>query len=464
MIKSLYVRTVFIFILAVIVSLFLSFMVASKLYSDQVQDLSDKQMIASGKQIITIIEKLPPGSIEVFKAAVRMPGYRVQIVDEAGTTLAYDDDGNNRKKMHISVKQVEQVISGGVYHGTVSADGKQHGPVHLLTGLPFQYRDKPYALFISPELDKLLDLFRRVMFTILLSVLAFGSIMIVLAASYIVKPVQRLTIATKRMAQGDFRVGLLSKRKDEIGLLTASFNEMAGALRMIDKLRSDFVNNVAHEFQSPLTSITGFTKALRTKKMEEDQRQHYLQIIEEESLRLSRLSANLLRLSVLEHDKKPTHPSHFRLDEQIRRIIISSEPQWIANGLTPDLTLDDVTIFGDEDSLDQVWHNLISNSIKFAKNGVLAISLAAHDGMAIVTVRDHGKGIPQEELAHIFTPFYKVDKSRDYAVKGNGLGLSIVRRIIELHEGTIEVSSKPNVETVFTVRLPLNSAFMNKNS
>ncbi|SEM58199.1 cell wall metabolism sensor histidine kinase WalK [Paenibacillus sp. OV219] len=463
MIKSLYVRTVFIFIFAVMVSLLLAFFVATQLYSNQVQDLSDSQMIVTGKQIISIIQKLPPGNSEVFEAAVTMPNFRVKIVDQTGATIAYSDGGSG-KKMPILDRQVNQVISGGVYHGTVSPDRKQRGPVHFLTGLPFQYRDKPYALFISPEIDKLLELFRKVTFTILLSVLAVGSLLSVLASSYIVKPVQRLTIATKRMAQGDFALTLQSKRKDEIGVLTASFNEMAGSLRMIDKLRSDFVNNVAHEFQSPLTSITGFTKALRTKTMEEVQRQHYLQIIEEESQRLSRLSANLLRLSVLEHDKKPAHPSTFRLDEQIRRIIIASEPQWHANGLTPDLTLDDVTIFGDEDSLNQVWHNLISNSIKFAKNSVLAISLAVQEGMAVVTVSDQGKGIPQEELAHIFTPFYKVDKSRDYAVKGNGLGLSIVKRIVELHEGTIEVSSKPDVETVFTVRLPLNRTFVNTDS
>ncbi|REE78966.1 signal transduction histidine kinase [Paenibacillus taihuensis] len=459
MIKSLYVRTVFIFIFAVIVSLFLAFMLATRLYSQQVQDLSDKQMIDSGKQIISIIQKLPPGSSEVFEAAIRMPGFRVGIVDADGTILAYSG-ASSGKQMPLKASQVQHVIKGGVYHGLLVQNGNHHGQ-QLLTGLPFQYHDHPYALFISPELDKLFELFRRVMFTILLSVLAFGSLMTLLASSYIVKPILRLTIATKRMAQGDFSIGLQSKRKDEIGVLTESFNEMAGSLQTIDQLRSDFVNNVAHEFQSPLTSIAGFTKALRTKKMEDEQRQHYLQIIEEESLRLSRLSANLLRLSVLEHDKKPAHPSFYRLDEQIRRIIIASEPQWHASGLAPELSLADVTIFGDEDSLDQVWHNLISNSIKFAKNSVLAISLAVHDGMAVVTVRDQGKGIPAEALAHIFTPFYKVDKSRDYAVKGNGLGLSIVKRIVELHQGSIEVSSTPNLETVFTVRLPLNAAVKN---
>lgn len=459
MIKSLYVRTVFIFIFAVIVSLILAFLLATKLYSQQVQDVSEKQMVESGKQIVSIIQKLPPGSAEVFKAAIKMPGFRVEIVDANGTILAYSDNGGG-KQMPLNASQVQHVISGGVYHGNVFLNGKHHGR-QMLTGLPFQYHDKSYGLFISPELDQLFELFRRVMFTILLSVLAFGSLLIFLAASYIVKPVQRLTIATKRMAQGDFSTGLYSKRKDEIGVLTESFNEMASSLRMIDQLRSDFVNNVAHEFQSPLTSIMGFTKALRTKKMEAEQRRHYLQIIEEESQRLSRLSANLLRLSVLEHDKKPAHPSFFRLDEQIRRIIIASEPQWHTSGLTPELSLADVTIFGDEDSLDQVWHNLISNSIKFAKNSILAISLAVHDGKAVVTVRDQGKGIPPEELGHIFTPFYKVDKSRDHAVKGNGLGLSIVKRIVELHEGSIEVNSTPNVETVFTVRLPLNAAVKN---
>ncbi|WP_308635120.1 sensor histidine kinase [Paenibacillus silvisoli] len=462
MIKSLYVRTVLVFVGVVIVSLILAFFLATKLYSNSIKSMGEEQLIESGKRIIMMIQNAPEAKTastlrEATGNIMLTPVFQVKIVDERGAVVKYSRGVDPNAQLPITSEQYEHVISGGIYRGVVDLHPREtHGSELMLIGLPFEFREQPYALFISPELNELFDIFRRVMLTVLLSVLAMGSLLILLASRFIVKPLQRLTRATKRMAQGDFGIVLQTKRKDELGVLTASFNEMAGSLRMLDQMRSDFVNNVAHEFQSPLTSITGFTKALRTKPMDEAGRRHYLTIIEEESQRLARLCSNLLRLSVLQQDRQPAHPASYRLDEQIRRIIIASEPQWSAKGIEFDLDMPDMTIYADEDSLDQVWHNLISNSVKFSKdNGTIGITLAERDGTAVVTVRDYGKGIPPEEHQHIFTPFYKVDKSRDYAVKGNGLGLSIVKRIVELHHGEISVASVPAKETAFTVTLPL---------
>ncbi|SFS55775.1 cell wall metabolism sensor histidine kinase WalK [Paenibacillus sp. BC26] len=464
MIKSLYVRTVLVFVGVVIASLIFGFFLATRLYSNSIKELGEEQLIESGKRIIMMIQKAPEAQSaasldEVTSNIVLIPVFKVKIVDERGASVKYGSEIDPKAQFSITPAQYGHVIKGGIYRGTLLANQEdKHGPETTLIGLPFEFRDRPYALFISPELNDLLDVFRRVMLTVLFSVLATGSLLILLASRFIVKPLQRLTRATKRMAQGDFGIKLQTKRKDEIGALTASFNEMAKSLRMLDQMRSDFVNNVAHEFQSPLTSITGFSKALRTKPMDEAGRQHYLTIIEEESQRLARLSANLLRLSVLQQDQGPVHPVYYRLDEQIRRIIIASEPQWSVRGIEFELELEDLTIHGDKDSLDQVWHNLISNSIKFSQDAsCIEITLKQVGELAVITVRDHGKGIPPEEQQRIFTPFYKVDQSRDYAVKGNGLGLSIVKRIVDLHHGEITVSSAPGVETVFTVRLPLHA-------
>lgn len=460
MTKSLYVRTVLIFIAAVILSLILAFVLAIHMYSSSVKSLAEDQMIAQGKKIIRELEEAPPESLQtVLGNAVQIPGLRVKILNADNVKLAYGDGGSG-ENMPIQPAQLELVIQGGIYRGFVTYTHEHRRQTSsFLIGLPFQVNGKPYALYISPEISGLMDMFRKFTLTILGSVLIGGSLLILLAATYIVKPVQRLTAATKRMARGDFGIVLHSRRKDELGELTASFNEMAGALRMLDKLRSDFVNNVAHEIQSPLTSIAGFSKALRTKSMDEAARQHYLTIIEEESQRLSRLSANLLKLSVLQQDRQLHNPSTFRLDEQIRRSIIASEPQWQAKGISPELDLEDVMVYGDADSLEQVWHNLISNSIKFANpGGEIRIALRTETEMAVVEVQDNGRGIARDELQHIFTAFYKADASRDYAVKGYGLGLAIAKEIIEVHRGRIEARSEPGVTTVFTVRLPLRSA------
>ncbi|MFC4809690.1 sensor histidine kinase [Paenibacillus sp. GCM10023250] len=455
MTRSLYVRTVLVFIAAVIVSLVFAFVLAIHMYSSNVKSLAEGQMIAHGKKIIAELSEAAPADLDaVMENAVEVPGLRVKIMDADGWTVAYGD-GGSKQNTPIAASQLAPVLQGGIYRGMVAYGKDEHAGPSFLIGLPFQLGDRPYALYITPEIDRLLEMFRKFTLTVLGYVLAAGSLLILLAARYIVKPVQRLTDATKRMARGDFGVVLASKRKDELGVLTAGFNEMAGSLRMLDKLRTDFVNNVAHEIQSPLTSIAGFSKALRTKALNDETRSRYLTIIEEESQRLSRLSANLLRLSVLQQNREPHNPAAFRLDEQIRRCVIASEPQWRAKGIEPELELDGVTVFGDADSLEQVWHNLISNSVKFAEpGGRIAISLRREGDTAVAEVRDNGRGIEQDELQHIFTPFYKADRSRDFAVKGNGLGLSIAKAIVDLHGGTVEAESEPGVETRFVVRLP----------
>ncbi|MEX1029682.1 MAG: HAMP domain-containing sensor histidine kinase [Paenibacillaceae bacterium] len=287
-------------------------------------------------------------------------------------------------------------------------------------------------------------------------VLGFGSLIILGAARYLVKPMHDFTVATKRIAQGDFSVRLITKRKDEIGILTNSINHMARELGMLDKMRQDFVANVSHEIQSPLTSISGFSKALKNKTMDESSRQHYLSIIEQESERLSRLSESLLQLSSLQYEHHPFIPKPFRLDEQIRSVIIACEPLWTSKQLVLDVDLEETVIEADEDQLSQVWLNLLSNSIKFSPEHVgIRIELQVRRGFAVLKVSDNGIGIAEEELDAIFEPFYKVDKSRDRGIHGSGLGLSIVKRIIDIHSGTIEVSSKIGNGTDMTVKLPL---------
>src|SRR5690606_1676460 len=161
-------------------------------------------------------------------------------------------------------------------------------------------------------------------------ILFFGSFLILIAARYIVNPIRCLTKATESMAKGQFDIELPTKRKDEIGILSVSFNQMAKELGKLDRMRQDFVSNVSHEIGSPLTSISGFTKALKQKQMDEESRLRYLTIIEEESERLARLSQNLLRLSHLQHDNQSLKLNTYRFDEQIRKVIIALEPLWAA--------------------------------------------------------------------------------------------------------------------------------------
>jgi signal transduction histidine kinase len=220
-------------------------------------------------------------------------------------------------------------------------------------------------------------------------------------------------------------------------------------------MRQTFISNVSHEIQSPLTSIQGFARALQQEGLDYEQRKHYYGIIETESARLSKLSDNLLKLTSLESDQHPFEPKRYRLDRQLRSMILACEPQWVEKNILMDVELAETTVEADEDLLSQVWMNLLSNSIKFTPNGgTISVEAKPSEDGAAVRISDNGTGISEEDLPHIFERFFKADKSRNRMLGGSGLGLSIVKRILEMHGGDVRVSSTRGVGTTFTVKLP----------
>ena len=263
--------------------------------------------------------------------------------------------------------------------------------------------------------------------------------------------VQHITIldAMERIAQGDFSVFVQKTDSVVHTELIDAVNTMAKNLGNLETMRQDFISNVSHEIQSPLTSIGGFAALLKKDDLSEDERRRYAGIIEAESKRLSSLSDNLLKLSSL--DDNEIVKSVFRLDKQISNIMLTLEPQWSAKNLVIEADLPKCEINGDEHLLSQVWMNLLVNAIKFTPNdGNICVSI--NENAVIIT--DTGIGIAQTDLPHIFERFYKVDKSRDRSLGGNGLGLSLAKKIIELHGGTISAQSEPKKGTTFTILLP----------
>ncbi|NEW07482.1 two-component sensor histidine kinase [Paenibacillus sp. SYP-B3998] len=268
---------------------------------------------------------------------------------------------------------------------------------------------------------------------------------------------QALIDAIRSMSRGDFNVSVENNsHSGPFVELVDSINHMAVELGQLEKMRQEFISNVSHEIQSPLTSISGFSRALRNDRITLEERTHYLEIIEAESNRLSKLSDNLLKLSSLESQHHPFEPKSFRLDKQLRNHILACEPQWVDKAIEMDIDLAEVNVTADEDLLNQVWTNLIHNAIKFApQGGTIGVHLRRNEGEAIVRISDNGIGVPDADQAHIFERFYKVDKSRNRTSGGSGLGLSIVKKIIEMHQGSVSVKSQQSVGTTFTVCVPL---------
>lgn len=258
-----------------------------------------------------------------------------------------------------------------------------------------------------------------------------------------------------RIAQGDYNVFVQKDNHHTYNELGEKINHLAKELSNMEQMRQSFVSNVSHEIQSPLTSIAGFAQLLRKAELTVEERQHYLDVIQSETARMSKLSDSLLRLSMLDSDGPSLNPGLFRLDKQVKSVLLAQEPQWAAKDLELDVNLAELTYVGDEELLLQVWQNLLQNAIKFTPNGGHIYVALEQDGHHIrFTIQDDGMGISAEDMIHIFERFYKVDKARDRKMGGNGLGLSLVKRIIELHQGKIEVKSDGQKGTAFTVSLP----------
>ncbi len=265
--------------------------------------------------------------------------------------------------------------------------------------------------------------------------------------------------ALEKIAQGDFSVRLDDESLDHQipGELASKVNKMALELDQMENMRQEFISNVSHEIQSPLTSIRGFARALENDKLSLEEKHHYLDIIQNESTRLSRITEDLLKMASLEAKHVKFEPKPYRLDKQIRSLILACEPQWISKALHIDVSLEEVVITADEDLLSQVWLNLIYNGIKFTpQDGRIEITLRQEGNTIQFEIKDTGIGISDEDQAHIFERFYKADKSRTRSgSNGSGLGLAIVRKIIEMHNGTIAVESVLRTGTSFKISLPM---------
>ncbi len=290
-----------------------------------------------------------------------------------------------------------------------------------------------------------------------ISFVIIGSILIIFVVRHAVKPIIKLSDATREIANGNFDVSIDHHSKDEIGQLTKHFNQMAGELKQMDTLRKDFVSNVSHEFKTPIASIQGFARLLQKDDLREEDRKEYARIIVEESGRLSHLTSNMLKLSKLENQEIIQKYERFYLDEQIRKSILLLEPEWEKKDIQWDIELDRAMICGDEELLQQVWINLIGNAIKFSDQGGRVLVQLQHKKEGVqIFVKDAGRGMSKQTKVRIFEKFYQGEEA--HGIEGSGLGLPLVKRIVDLHDGKIEVESESERGSQFTILLPVSDS------
>ncbi|MEE0968368.1 MAG: HAMP domain-containing sensor histidine kinase [Clostridia bacterium] len=284
-----------------------------------------------------------------------------------------------------------------------------------------------------------------------------GAMLAAFIMQFYIKPLDQLIAATKNIADGDFSVRVPErKRISEISNLIKNFNLMAKELEGTEMFRSDFINNFSHEFKTPIVSIRGFARQLKSGDLTEEERRQYTEIIAAESERLSTMAANVLLLSKLENQQLIGEKKPYSLDEQLRSCVLLFETEWENKNIELDIDLDDIIYKGNEEIMSHVWINIISNAIKYTDNdGKISIRAKVNERENEISVRisDKGIGMSREVLERIFDKFYQGDGS--HAGNGNGLGLPLVKRILELCDGSITVESEIGAGSVFTVNLPI---------
>lgn len=232
---------------------------------------------------------------------------------------------------------------------------------------------------------------------------------------------------------------------------------MVEELNKMEQMRKDFVANVSHDLQSPLTAIKAMAIALKEGAVEPAEQKHYIELIEQESDRLSILTKQLLYLTMLEANKSPFHPKRYRLDRQLRNQLVAMQPLWMERNLEIDIDIPKLDVYADESLMNQVWTNLYSNAIKYNRDhGKISVRGDDHGDHVEVFITNTGEGIPKEDIPHIFERFYRVEKARTRTTESYGLGLAVVKRIIDLHNGNISADSIEGKETTFRICLRNN--------
>ncbi len=278
-----------------------------------------------------------------------------------------------------------------------------------------------------------------------------GSILTIIVSRFVLGTVNTVAEGMSALSKGNYDVRIDLGKGEEARQLADGFNMLAQELKGTQMLRSNFVNEYAHEFKTPIVSIKGFAEILKQQDLTEEQRQDYLDVIIEEANRLTTLSTNSLNLSRIEEQRILSEKTKYNLSEQIRNSILLLENKWQQKQINFSITIDEYDVTANEEMLKQVWINLIDNAIKFSGvGGVIDIELNKEDNQIVFSITNGGTTVDECDYQKIFEKFYRAKSVES----GHGVGLAIVKKIVELHSGSVVVFSENN-RTKFTVKLPL---------
>nr|WP_090638383.1 HAMP domain-containing sensor histidine kinase [Neobacillus massiliamazoniensis] len=459
--KSLYYKFAFITINIMIFSGLFSFIVSNTYYQVKLKQHNDAKITRFAMDMADFASKHPLISLPDYFNHIGAIGYQILLVNKDGKKQYF---GSNFRDKSLPVGAVNEVIDGKVYHGIRDFPHKTFvtgffaNELKNTVGVPLQYQNEKYALFIRPDIELMFNEMHILSGWLVVLAILFSILLVLISTKYLVHPIRKLNTATKEISEGNYSIKLDITRKDELGQLAISFTNMAKKLAKVDALRKELISNISHDIQSPLTNIKGYLNLLENNRVNEEENQQYIQVVHSEVNRLSNMTKQLLLLSSIESKKDLMEVNQVNIVEQLRTVIHQYQWRMFDKGIMVSYSLPEMVVLkGDSSLLYSVWENLLTNAIKYNReSGKIEIELTDADNQINVIFKDTGIGIGKDELERIFDRFYRADISRERSIEGTGLGLSIVKSIVDLHHGRINIESEKGEGTVITVILPKN--------
>ena len=445
--KSIYSKLIFGFFITIVASFSVAGFVSLRLNDQQIESTVEEDLITTNDYVSKVISNINiENRDDIIDLYAKSSEMAITCYSSSEGYVAYGNKKNNPtpEQMMAMFKSTNNELSFK-HHNEVLA----YGTKNMING-------QEYYIYVQKDTSGQKSAIANSAILILGCVFLTGSIVFLVIADIIVKPLTRLTNAIKELSNGNYNVRVDNVGQDEISKLNQGFNQMARQLAKQDETRQKFISDISHEFQTPLTSIQGFANILKEEDLPKEQRVKYANIILYNSKRLSSLAKNMLQLTLLDREEIELELTNYSLVEQMNRVISTQENQAMEKNIEIvfEMPKKEIFIEGDEQRLEQVWTNIISNAIKYTnEGGLITITMKKNSKDIEISIEDTGIGMSKEVVSHIFERFYREDKARN--VEGNGLGLAIVKSIVDLHHGKIDILSQVDVGTNFIVRLPI---------
>ncbi|MGM0878430.1 MAG: ATP-binding protein [Bacillota bacterium] len=420
---------------------------------EQIDDLSSRYA--------ETINTLDVEHLKMFELLATLTGQEIVIVDDQGIVVANSGVPSLPKGEKINSDEFDLLANNSDTQNEYY--DKTNNRRYLSIGKPI-YSDNEFigGIFVLASIEDMyqsVDIIEKSVF-----LAGIGAIFLALGFTFILSrklsnPLLEMEEATRKIAKGDLNTRVSKRTKDEIGSLATAINDLAVELHQYRSNRREFFANISHELQTPITYLEGYANALENNLYQsEEEKKQYLQIIQQEASRMSKLVNDLFELSIMEEGKVVLLFEEVDLVEVVENALLKTKMKAKEKGLQLDFSrlLDIPSVYADGLRMEQIIINLIENAIRYTENGLITINLSSDSNIVMLAVKDTGIGIPEEDVPFLFDRFYRVEKSRSREFGGTGLGLAIVKQLVELQGGTITVKSKVGKGTCFKLTFPMN--------